>query len=129
MAGVIVPLIASLAPSIISLIAGLVHKQAPVAETTHGPGTGPVKFTDVFNYVITALQSAAAAGQIDKALPSDDAVKTIIQSVVTSMKLTGLLGDAPAPTSVTVANGTTATSSIGGVVTLKVIGGTIQFQQ
>ncbi len=77
--------------SAITLIAGLVHQKAPVLEDVRGPGTGPVKFTDLFGSVITDLQKAAAAGQIDKVLPSDDLIKLIMQSVVTSMKLQGQL--------------------------------------
>ena len=92
MASLAVPLITAIAPEIITLIAGLVHKQAPVAEAANGPSTGPVKFADVFGAVITALTSAAAAGQIPKQLPSNDIVKVVIQAVVSSMKLGGLLG-------------------------------------
>jgi len=92
MSAAAVSLITSLAPEVINLIAGLVHKQAPVAEATYGPSTGLVKFADVFSFVITALQTAAAAGQIPKVLPSDDTVKAIIQAVVQSMQLSGLLG-------------------------------------
>lgn len=95
MAAAIIPIVASLAPDIIGLIAGLVHKHAPIAEAT-GPGTGPVKFADVFGAVMTALQNAAAAGSISKQLPSDEAIKSIIQAVVSSMKLSGLL-DSPVP--------------------------------
>ena len=92
MASLAVPLITAIAPEIITLITGLVHKQAPVAEAANCPSTGPVKFADVFGAVITALTSAAAAGQIPKQLPSDDIVKVVIQAVVSSMKLGGLLG-------------------------------------
>jgi hypothetical protein len=121
-----IPIIASVAPSIISLIAGLVHKNAPIAEATHGPGTGPVKFADVFTAVITALQSAAAAGQIDKTLPSDDSIKAIIQAVVSSMQLSGLLGaTASTPPS---SPGNPAAGAVG-IVVLKIVGGTIQVQQ
>ncbi len=94
MAAAVVPLIAGLAPEIIKLIAGLVHKQAPVAEKL-GPGTGPVKFASVFGSVMEALTAAATAGQISKALPSDEIVKVIIQAVVSSMQLSGILGPAP----------------------------------
>ncbi len=92
MAAALVPLIAGLAPTVINLITALVHKQAPVAEVTHGPGTGPVKFADVFGAVMTALQKAAAAGSISSTLPSDDIVKVVIQAVVSSMQLMGALG-------------------------------------
>lgn len=93
MAAAAIPLIAAFAPQIISLIAGLVHKRAPIAEATHGPATGPVKFTDVLSDVMLKLQAAAGAGQIPKQLPGDDLIKLVIQSVVTSMKLEGLLGE------------------------------------
>ncbi len=92
MAAALIPLIASLAPSVINLITGLVHKTAPIVEATNGPATGPVKFASVFETVIGALQSAAAAGQIDKQLPPDDLIKLVIQSVVSSLKLSGQLG-------------------------------------
>jgi len=98
MAGAIIPLVTAIAPEIINLIAGLVHKAAPAAEATYGPSTGPVKFATVFASVVTALQSAAAAGQIPKELPSDPTIQTVIQAVVSSMNLTGLLTEAPAAT-------------------------------
>src|SRR4051812_39662100 len=94
MAALAVPLIASLAPTIIDLITSLVHKSAPTQEAL-GPKTGPLKFANVFGDVITSLTKAATAGQIDKALPPDDTIKLIIQSVVTSMKLSGQLQDQP----------------------------------
>jgi hypothetical protein len=90
MAAAIVPIITTLLPEIISLITGLVHKHAPVAEATSGPGTGPVKFADVFVAVMKDLTNAKVAGQIS-AIPDDTTVKFIIQTVVTSMKLDGLL--------------------------------------
>jgi hypothetical protein len=97
MAAAIVPLIAGIAPSIISLITGLVHKSAPVAEAANGPGTGPVKFAQVLQSVMGALQSAASSGQIDKVLPSDDSIKLIIQSVINSMQMGGQLPASAAP--------------------------------
>lgn len=97
MASIAAPLIGAIAPQIISLITGLVHRQAPITEANNGPGTGLVKFADVFGAVVTALQSAAAAGSISPTLPSDDVIRAIIQAVITSMKLSGLLGDAVTP--------------------------------
>ncbi len=91
MAGALVPLIATVAPEIISLIAGLVHKHAPVVEAANGPSSGPVKFADLFGTVIGALTNAANVGTISKVLPSDDTVKIVMQAVVTSMKMMGLL--------------------------------------
>lgn len=115
MAGALIPLVATVAPPLINLIAGLVHKAAPIAEQKHGPGTGPVKFSDVFNSVIVSLQNAALAGQIDKTLPPDDVIKTIIQAVVSSMQLSGVLEPpAPLPPS--------------GISVLKIVGGTLQVQ-
>lgn len=92
----VLPLVASLAPDIINLIVSLVHKSAPAAEAQLGAGTGPVKFTQVFSDVMTALQSAAAAGQIPQALPTDDLIKLVIQSAVSSMKKLGLLDSSAA---------------------------------
>lgn len=94
MAAAVIPVVealAPLAPALIQLITGLVHPAAQQAEQHYGPGTGPVKFADVFGKVIAALQSAAAAGQIDKTLPSDETVKMIIEAVISSMNLTGQL--------------------------------------
>jgi hypothetical protein len=91
MAAAIIPILTAVGPSLISLIAGLVHRSAPAAEQQLGPGTGPVKFAQVFGDVIAALNRAASAGQIDKLLPSDQEIQLIIQSVVSSMKLAGLL--------------------------------------
>src|SRR3984893_17289926 len=119
MAAAIIPLIASLAPTIIDLIASLVHKQAPIAEATLGTGTGPVKFADVFVSVMESLTKAKVAGQIDL-LPDDSTVKTIIQAVVTSMKLTGLLGSAPTPTVTDPAAASTLTLISGQSVTISV---------
>lgn len=95
MAGAIIPLVTAIAPEIINLITGLVHGAAPVAEQKFGPGTGPVKFADVFGQVIMALQSAATAGQIPKELPSDQTIQTVIQAVVSSMNLAGQLTGVP----------------------------------
>lgn len=98
MAAAIVPLIASVAPSLIDLITSLVHKGAPALEAQLGSGTGPVKFAELFGSVLGDLQKAATAGQIDKALPADETIKLIIQSVVTSMKRLGLLSSTPTDT-------------------------------
>jgi hypothetical protein len=105
MAAALIPLIAGVAPSVIELITALVHKQAPIADATHGPGTGPVKFADVFGSVIGGLTSAANAGQIDKSLPSEDQIKLIVQSVVTSMIRSGMLGQGQAQLPATSAPG------------------------
>lgn len=118
MAAAVIPALEAVAPEIISLITGLVHKAAPAAEQQYGPKTGPVKFADVFGQVITALQNAAKAGQIDKALPSDQTVQLIIQSVVSSMNLSGMLTGAPAST---MTNKTTATGFSLGVGSQNVI--------
>lgn len=109
MAATIVPIIAQLAPTIVSLITALVHKAAPVAETTNGPGTGPVKFAQVFQSVVTDLNTAANAGQISKTLPDDNTIQTIIQAVVTSMQLSGML---PASTTTTTSAVTSASSMV-----------------
>ena len=116
MAAAFVPLIATIAPEIINLIAALTNKAAPIAEATHGAATGPVKFTDVFNVVITALNNAAIAGQISKALPSDDIVKIVIQAVVSCMQLNGLLGansvsGVPGTAATTISSVTTANTT------------------
>ena len=98
MAAALIPLIAGLAPEIISLIVGLVHQKAPAAEQDNGPLTGPVKFADVFVKVMRDLTNAYVTGQIS-VLPDDTTVKVIIQAVVTSMQLSGYLGGAiAAPT-------------------------------
>lgn len=85
-----IPLIAGIAPNIISLITGLVHKKAPAVEAVLGPATGPLKFTEVLTAVMTALNASLQAGQITD-VPHEDLVKVIIQAVVTSMKLAGIL--------------------------------------
>lgn len=81
--------------TIAGLIASLVHPAAKAAEAQIGSGGGPVKLSQVFEAVIGWLQKAAAVGTIPKELPSDDTIKMIIQAVVSSMKISGLLGDAP----------------------------------
>jgi hypothetical protein len=98
MAAALIPLIAGLAPEIINLIVSLVHPKAIAAEQL-GTGTGPVKFANVFVAVMQDLAKAHAAGTIS-VLPDDATVKTIIQSVVVSMQLSGFLGGT-APTPVT----------------------------
>jgi hypothetical protein len=98
MAAALIPLIAGLAPEIINLIVGLVHPKAIAAEQNNGPLSGPVKFADVFVGVMKDLTAAHVAGTI-ALLPDDATVKVIIQAVVTSMQLTGLIGGAsPAAT-------------------------------
>ncbi len=121
MAAAIVPLIGALAPEIISLIAGLVHPKAIAAEAANGPLSGPVKFADVFVSVMSDLAKAHAAGTI-AALPDDATVKVVIQAVVTSMQLSGLIGGAaaaapgksapPATQSFALASGQTLTFSV-----------------
>jgi hypothetical protein len=95
MAAALIPIVAPLVltelPKLVDLIVGLIHKQAPVAEASGGPGTGPVKFADVFVAVMNDLAKASASNQIP-GIPADGTVKTIIQAVVTSMKLSGVLG-------------------------------------
>ena len=96
MAAALIPLIAGLAPEIINLIVGLVHPAATKAEDA-GTLTGPVKFADVFVSVMGDLAKAKAAGTISE-IPADPTVKTIIQAVVTSMQLSGVLGSGnPSP--------------------------------
>lgn len=91
--------------SIAGLIASLVHPAAKAAETQIGPGTGPVKLSQVFDTVIGLIQKAAAAGTIPKELPSDETIKLIIQAVVTSMQLSGILGPTPPAAGSTVSVG------------------------
>jgi hypothetical protein len=93
-AAVAIPLIAGLLPDIVSLIAGLVHPKAIAAEAAHGPISGPVKFADVFTGTMKDLIAAHAAGTI-AVLPDEAIVKVIIQAVVTTMKLGGLLENIP----------------------------------
>jgi hypothetical protein len=110
MAAALVPLIpalAPLAPSIIDLIVSLVHHKAPEVEAANGPGTGPVKFADLFGTVIDSLTKAATAGQIDKTLPADDTIKLIMQAAVTSMQKMGMLGSTATATGAPNAGGLT----------------------
>jgi hypothetical protein len=99
MAAAAIPLLVSLAPSIISLIVGLVHKHAPAAQAANPqPGTGPVRFADVLSNVAQALQSAANAGKIDQAsIPPNNTLSTLIETVVQSMKQPGGVLAAPDP--------------------------------
>lgn len=102
-AAAIIPLVAPLVEplaeagikELINWITGLVHKAAPAAEAARGGSTGPVKFADVFVSVMSDLTKAKAAGQIST-LPDDATAKLIIQSVVTSMQLSGQLDSATA---------------------------------
>jgi len=91
MASFVIPLILGLAPEVVKLIVARAHKSAITAEAALGPDTGALKFGQVFGEVMTSLNDAANAGQIPKALPADEAVKLIIESVVNSMKLSGAL--------------------------------------
>jgi hypothetical protein len=98
MAAVAIPLIAAALPEVlnlVNLIVGLVHPKAIAAEQAHGPLSGPVKFADVFVAVMADLVKAHAAGTI-AILPDEATVKIIEQSVITTMKLAGMLGDAAA---------------------------------
>jgi len=121
MAAALIPLALPIASEIITLITGLVHSHAPAAEAQLAGGTGPVKFTQVFQAVMTQLQAAAAAGQIAGVLPSDEAVKVVIQAVVTSMKLQGQLDSstpAPAPLASRTATGAITAPEANNVVRL-----------
>ena len=104
MAAAIIPLVSALAPEIINLIVGLVHKSAPAAESQLGAATGPAKFGMVFGDVVAALNKAAVAGQISKTLPADETIQVIIQAAVQSMQLSGLLGAALPATAAVTAN-------------------------
>ena len=119
MATALIPILTSVAPEIISLITGLVHKSAPAAEATYGAGTGPVKLATVFGDVMTALQSAASAGTISKTLPADSEVQLIIQSVVASLQASGALTSPVTPT-VTPATTQTVTLASGQSLTIRV---------
>jgi hypothetical protein len=93
-AAVATPLIPTITTELISLITGLVHKAAPIAQAANPvPGTGAVRFADVFASVMQAVIGAHAAGQITGALPDESIVKVVIQAVVTSMKLPGNILD------------------------------------
>lgn len=96
MAGIAIPLIAGVVPSIIQLIASLTHPAAQAAEVNLGPGTGPVKLSAVFDSVMGALTMASANGTIQGPIPDSKTVLAIIQAVVSSMHLSGLLGGIPA---------------------------------
>lgn len=99
----VAPLIGTLAPAVVSLISSLVTQHAQTAEATHGQGTGAVKFSDVFVAVMQDLVNTHAAGQLPE-LPDEATVKTIIQAVVTAMKITNVLGTpAAAPANPTIA--------------------------
>lgn len=98
MAAAIVPMVLNALPEVINLIAGLVHRTAPVVEQQLGPKTGPVKFAAVFASVMDGLSKAAQAGQIDKKLPDDEVVKVIINSAIASMQLSGALDGGSAVT-------------------------------
>jgi hypothetical protein len=87
------PLLPTITNDIIGLITGLVHKSAPVAEANNGPATGPVKFAEVFVSAMSDLVKAHAANQIVM-LPDEATVKLVIQSVVSSLKLSGQLSGA-----------------------------------
>ena len=129
MAGIAIPLIEALGPSVISLIAGIVHKEAPKQEAANGPGTGPVKFANVFDAAMNALQVAANAGQIDKNLPSPDVVKVLVQTLITAFKLPGgVLADVPAVTMPVPVSAATPIN-LTGTANFSVVGGTLQLQQ
>ena len=78
------------------LIAGLVHHQAPVAQATNGPGTGPIKLGDVVLSVQKSLVSAHAAGTLTGTIPDGPTILLIVQSMISIMKLPG--GQLVAPT-------------------------------
>lgn len=120
MAAAVIPLVATVAPEIIKLITGLVHKEAPKAEQL-GSGTGPVKFAQVFASVVGSLTEAANAGQIPKQLPPDETIKTIVQAVVASLQLSGLLDKSAVATPTQVPAGAQSiTLSAGQSVTITV---------
>lgn len=96
MATALIPLIAGLAPDLISLIVSLIHPKAIAAESL-GQGNGALKFADVFVSVMSDLAKAHAAGSIVGPLPDDATVKLILQSVVLSLKLTGVLTGGAVP--------------------------------
>lgn len=89
-AATLIPLGLSLAPQIYQLIAGLVHKHAPAIEQAYPqPNMGPVKFSNLFDTVMGSLTQAAATGQIDKTLPPDDLIKSMLETAVQTLKQPG----------------------------------------
>lgn len=112
MAALAIPAIIAAAPlvenAIVSLIAALTHKTAPLVEAARGAGTGPVKFADLFVSVMSDLALAHSKGQISM-VPDDATAKLIIQSVLSSMKLLGLLDGQVSPTAPTPAGPLAAT--------------------
>jgi hypothetical protein len=120
MAAALVPLALSLAPEIINLITGLVHKHATVAQVAKVPNTGPVAFADVLSAVGDDLSRAHAAGQITGPIPEDAIVKVIIQAVVTSMKMSGLLGTPALPGISTTPGSQSLVLKLGDTLSIKV---------
>ena len=102
MAAVAIPVLTALAPSILELITSLVHRGAPAQEAALGAKTGPVKFANLFASVMQDLINAHAAGQIAGDLPTTDLVKFVMQIVITSLKLQGVLGSTAVDDAVTV---------------------------
>lgn len=97
MAGAVVPLIASLAPSLIDLIVSLVHPKVKAASAVATTGQGAVAFGNVLAATLQDLVNAHAAGTL-ATVPENDTVKLIIQSVYTALKLSGDLPGVPTPT-------------------------------
>lgn len=87
MAAALIPIVASALPDIVSFIASLIHPKVKAAEAM-GPGTGPLKFADVLTATLAELVRAHASGVITT-VPDNDTVKVILQSVYTSLKLSG----------------------------------------
>ena len=90
-----VPLITTVAPELIQLIAGLVKSH--IGQTSASPQSGGIDLTGVFNSVMVALENAASQGTIPKTLPPDDVVKMIVQTAATALH-------APAPVTAPVSN-------------------------
>ncbi len=122
MAAAIIPILGALAPSILDLIAGLVHKSAPAQEAALGVKTGPVKMANVLEDVMVALQKAAAAGTIPKELPSDQTIATVVQAIVSSMKLSGLLDSPTQPAAPQATQGASYVLRAGQSLTITVAG-------
>jgi hypothetical protein len=119
MAAALIPLIApifeSLAPQVIALITALVHKHAAAAQAQLGVGTGPVKLAQVLTAVNSDLSDAAKAGTIPP-VTATGSVAQVVQSVVGSMKLSGLLGASAASPAVAAKTVSAANATTGSLV-------------
>lgn len=114
MAAAIVPLITGLGPLVLPWIVKGV-------DIIFGPKTGDAKMPAALNAFKAILEAAATAGKLPGPVPSDDALKAIIETVVQDLKAKGEMPTEQKNAPLTPPQNTPGSNSISGFPSGKII--------